>query len=152
MDPKTLFSDDQPEKRLSYYRLQGIEHPLLIVPFESLSRLAKQASLEMAGEWGRDVAAVPDARLDVEHADDARRPLAGLWLMGILNKPVHPADAFYWTEEAKRWAAGEEADPRLDAYRSAYHAASEALPAVGPPGRKCRCAACKKRFGARQKT
>ena len=93
----------------------------------------------------RDLADVERLRVDVEHAEDPRRVLAGAWLLSVATRDTHPVDAFYWMNEAKLWAQGEQADPRLDAFADAWREATQALPPVQPRSKKCKCPTCRPR-------
>jgi hypothetical protein len=145
MDLTSLAPDASPEERLSYYRGRGVSHAVLLVPFESLSRIAREAAIKMAAEWGRTLAEIKEARLDIEHAENPRRPLAHLWLLRILGGPTHLVDGLLWADETERWIDDAEANPRLDAFWNGYQEAARTLPPVPPPSRKCRCEACKDR-------
>lgn len=151
MELLTVLPDAPPEERLSLYRLRGIDYGTLMVPFDSLSRLQRQAALLLAAEWGRELAEVEGARADIAHNEDPTGALAGLWLVRILDGPVHPADGEYWAGEAQRWRGGEGTDPRLAAFRDAWREAVDALGPPPPPGPKCRCHACKEKYAARRR-
>ena len=142
MDLDALFTDTTAEERLSTYRMLGIKHAVLIVPFESLSGLAKQAALTMAGEWGHDPSELRETGVIIEHANNPTLELGNVWLKRIIHGRAHPADVAYWIDQIERWAAGDEADPRLDTFRRAWRDVVDALPPVRPAGFKCRCASC----------
>lgn len=145
MDLHSRLPETTAEERLAAYRSRGISHALLLVPFDSLSRLARDASLQMARDLGGELAGRESMRVEVEHAADPRAKLAGVWLVSMAKEPTHPVDGLYWIAEAKLWVEREEADPRLDAFSEGYHEANQALPPVRPPGRKCKCATCRRR-------
>jgi hypothetical protein len=145
MDLDSIFRESSAEERLATYRSRGIPHALLLVPFNTLSRLAKEASLQLAREWGREIAGIERMRIDVEHAEDSRTILAGAWLLSVSRETTHPVDGFYWINETKLWAQREQSDPRLDAFSEGYSEAAQALPPVRPPSSKCRCGTCRSR-------
>jgi hypothetical protein len=111
-----LFStppDATPEERLSLYRLRGLDYGILLIPFESLSRLQQEAALRLATEWGEELANVKPARRDIQHADNPWVPLAGLWLLRLSDGPIHRSDAEYWTDAVEEWHNEKGSDPRL---------------------------------------
>lgn len=152
MDLNSILHDTTPEDRLATYRMLGIGHAVLIVPYDSLSRLAKQGALTMAAEWGRELGELREMRTAIEHATNRELALGNAWLTRIIQGRVHPADASYWIDEIERWSAGEEADPRLDAFRRGWREVADTLPPVRPAGLKCGCGSCREqRRGARRR-
>lgn len=148
LNPTSLTSA---RERLASYRRRGVEHAILLVPFDALSRIAKLAALELAREWGRELAKVESARLDIAHADDPRRPIAGLWVIRLVDRDTDLEDGIYWMEQVERWRDLEPGDPRLDAFLEGWEEATAGLPPVQPPGRKCGCATCAKRYAPHRK-
>jgi hypothetical protein len=144
--------DLNPQERLALYRARGLHHGILLVPFDSLSRLQQEAALLLASEWGRELADLDVARRDLMHtaSEERARPLAGLWLMRILESPFHAVDGQYWAEEAERWTTGEGSDPRLAAFDEAWRTEAEGRADIPEPGPGCSCPACKARWGKRR--
>ena len=138
--------DDTPRERLSLYRAHEVTHAVLLLPFESLSRLQREVALRLAAEWGQELAEMESARAEIAHAEDPAVPLAGLWLVRVSAGPIHAVDAMYWTQEADRWRVQEGTDPRIAAFRDAWREAAEASGPIPPPGPKCRCPACRGKY------
>ncbi len=128
-----LFStppDATPQERLSLYRLRGLDYGILLIPFESLSRLQQEAALRLATEWGEELANIEPARRDIQHADNPWVPLAGLWLLRLSDGPIHRSDAEYWTDAVEEWHNEKGSDPRLLAFREGWKQATHHLPPV----------------------
>jgi hypothetical protein len=144
--------DETPEERFALYRQHRVAHSVLLLPFDSLSRLQQQAAIDLAAQWGRELAEVDTVRRDLAHSgpDESERQLVGLWLLRLLHGPVHLLDAQYWIEEGQRWKEGEGTDRRLIAFRDAWH---QVLPSQGPvpaAGPSCGCPTCKERYRKRK--
>lgn len=82
-----------------------------------------KAALQLASAWGRVLAELDAARRDLAHADPEKVEfqLAGLWLVRLLDGPIHRLDAQHWVEEVERWKSGEGTDPRVRAFADAWH-------------------------------
>ena len=143
---------DAPEKRLALYRQHRVPHNVLLLPFDSLSRLQRDAALHLASEWGGELAEVDTARRDLAHADPDERDyqLAGLWLVRLLDGPIHLLDAQHWMDEVEKWKTGEGTDPRLFAFRDAWNEAIQTYGPAPPPGPNCACPTCKRTYKKRK--
>lgn len=138
--------DGEPPERLAPYRAHGVTHGILRGPFDSLSRLQREAALRLAGEWGRERADEVPASAEIAHGAEPKVSLAGLWLVWVGDGPIQAADLAYWTEEAHRWRVGEGSDPRLAAFCAAWREAVEAAGTLAPPGPRCLCPDCRARY------
>jgi hypothetical protein len=145
--------DDTPADRLALYRERGVTHTVLLLPWDSLSPLRQAAALQLAAEWGRELAEVDTARRDLAHAmaGDGELQLAGLWFIRLMAGPIHQADAHDWLAEVERWKDGEGTDPRLRAFADAWHQAVADQPPVPPPGPECPCPACTRTYPKRRR-
>lgn len=144
--------DDAPGERLAQYRSRGFTRGVLLVPWDSLTRLQREAALLLAAEEGRELAEEEFFRRDAAHTDDAGRAkmFAGVWLMRLAHAPLHPLDGKFWMGlyEAADHPAG--FDPRLDAFREAGLEALEGYDPPPPPGPGCRCQTCEKKYAKRR--
>lgn len=144
---------DTPQERLSLYRAHGVTFGVLLVPWDALSRIQREAALHLATERGRGLAELRDFRRDYAHADDAARDqmIGALWLTAFLAGPIHLLDAEYWTAavDAPDPVAGP--DPRLEAFRAACLGALGEHEPPPPPGPGCRCPSCEKKYPKRRR-
>lgn len=136
--------DAGPADRLALYRERGITHSVLLLPWDALSPLRQGAALQLAAEWGRELAEVKDVRRDLAHANPEENGLrlAGLWFMRLMAAPIHQLDAHEWLAEVERCKDGEATDPRLRAFVASWHEAVAEQPPATPPGPDCPCPAC----------
>ena len=144
---------DTPQERLSLYRSRGVPFGVLLVPWDSLSRLQREVALHLAAEQGRELAGMDDFRRDAAHVDDAERGgmIAVFWLAGLLGGPIHLLDAEYWTRVIEAYAAAADPDPRLEAFRAACLEALGGYAPPPPPGPACRCPACEAKYAKRRR-
>ena len=126
---------------------------MLLLPWDLLSPVQRDAALLLARQEGRGLAQVDTFRRDAAHADEAGRGkmIAGLWLMGFMRVPIHPLDAEYWMGlvEAPDRHAG--FDPRLEAFREGCDEALAEYEPPSPPGPGCRCPTCEKKHPKRRR-
>jgi hypothetical protein len=145
--------DDAPGERLAQYRSRGFTRGVLLVPWDSLTRLQREAALLLAAEEGRELAEEDVFRRDAAHTADAGRAkmFAGLWLMRLMHAPIHPLDGEYWTGLAGDFDLATGFDPRVDAFREAGLEALKGYEPPAPPGPGCRCPACGKKYAKRRR-
>jgi hypothetical protein len=144
---------EDPIARFEFYEAEGAKHPELLVPFDSLPPTLREAAIEVSRSWGRELASLPGARMDVLHAPPAERglPLAGYFVLRLYDEIMHPSDVQRWEDELNDWCDGGGSDPRMSAFAESFFAATKLYSMPRLAGPDCRCGACSDRWPGRRR-